>query len=85
VTAFVWSDEIIDGDFILKVDITSPDYSAIYSINCSILVFGDGQGFSYGDFGFPVGSEFFTIEKHLPWHEGENWLAVYYSHLVFQG
>jgi hypothetical protein len=45
-TAFAWSDEIIDGDFILKVDITSPEDSAIHPINCSILVYGDGQGFS---------------------------------------
>jgi len=84
-TAFAWSDEIIDGDFIIKVDITSPEDSAIHPINSNIHVYGDGQGFSYGDSGFTVGSEFFTIQKHLPWHKGENSLAVCDSHLVFQG
>ena len=83
-TAFSWLDEIIDGDFILIEDIISPDDSAIYPINCSILVYGGCQGFSYGNLGFTVGSEFFAIEKHLPWHEVENWLAIYDSHLVFQ-
>jgi hypothetical protein len=45
-TAFAWSDEIIDGNFILKVDIPIPGDSAVYPINCSILLYGDGQGFS---------------------------------------
>jgi hypothetical protein len=50
-TAFAWSDEIIEGDFILNVNITSPDKPA----EGVIIIYGDGWDYSYGELLFSPG------------------------------
>jgi len=51
--SFAWSNEIVDGDFILNLDITSEDdYSFAH-----IIVYGDAMGFSDGNLIFEIGDE----------------------------
>ena len=75
-----WSDEIIEGDFILSAEVTSeqPDGQAQFIIS------GDGIGFSKGCLIFTFGSGFALITKDTIYHEGENWLVVNEGDFNFQ-
>lgn len=76
-----WSDEIIEGDFILSAEVShdSPDGEA------GFIIYGDGIGFSYGNLIFSYGGGFSIITKHTIYHEGENWLMVNEGDFKFQG
>jgi hypothetical protein len=67
-----WSDEIIEGDFLLSAQVTSehPDGQAQF------VVYGDGTGFSDGCLIFTYGPGFALITRDTIYHEGENWLIV---------
>ena len=75
-----WSDEIIEGDFILSAEVTSeqPDGQAQFIIS------GDGIGFSKGCLIFTFGAGFALITKDTIYHEGENWLVVSEGDFNFQ-
>jgi hypothetical protein len=82
-TAFAWSDEIIEGDFTLDAEITLNGSNVVDNNGdtCIILVYGDGRGWSTGNLSFLVGDVWHFIEKDLPYHDGENWLAHIESNL----
>jgi hypothetical protein len=76
---FAWSDEIIEGDFILTAEVThsSPIGEA------GFIVYGDGIGFSDGSLIFYYGNGYAYITKHTIYHEGENWLNTNYGDFHF--
>lgn len=82
-TAFAWSDEVIEGDFTLNAEITLNGSNVVddNGDTCIILVYGDGRGWSIGNLSFLIGDSWHFIEKHLPYHDGENWLANIESNL----
>lgn len=82
-TAFAWSDEIIEGDFTLNAEITLNGSNVVddNGDTCIILVSGDGRGWSTGNLSFLIGDMWHFIEKDLPYHDGENWLAHIESNL----
>ena len=83
-TAFAWSQETIEGDFTLTVDITfdGKQYGDDLDDTCIILVYGDGQGWSYGNLPSLL---IWSIEKNLPFHQGEDFLGSNASHLDVNG
>lgn len=86
-TAFAWSEETIEGDFTLTVDITfdGKQYGDDLDDTCIILVYGDGLGWSYGNLRFLLGRDWHSIEKNLPFHQGEDFLGSNASHLDING
>jgi regulation of enolase protein 1 (concanavalin A-like superfamily) len=77
---FAWSNEIVEGDLILIAEVTSllPD------VEGSFIIYGDGTGYSYGCLFFAYGHGVAKIEKHTPYHQGENWLVVNHGDFNFQ-
>jgi hypothetical protein len=78
--SIAWSDETIDGNLILSLDIGSTGNRA----SGTIIIYGDGAEFSDGNLIFTLSNGIFWVEKHTVFHEGENFLAVYESDLDFQ-
>ncbi|MCK5646563.1 MAG: toll/interleukin-1 receptor domain-containing protein, partial [Anaerolineales bacterium] len=78
--AFAWSTESFEGDLLLRLDLESP-FSQ--SEGC-IIIYGDGHEHSYGSLIFCVESEFYQLEKHTRYHEGENFLAYSPSNIEFK-
>ena len=78
--SIAWTDEIFDGDLILSLDIGKTGDRA----SGSIIVYGDGVGFSEGSLIFTLDDGIFWVEKHSIYHQGENFLAVYESDMDFK-
>ncbi|HEY42548.1 MAG TPA: TIR domain-containing protein [Anaerolineae bacterium] len=77
---FAWSNEIVEGDLILIAEVTSP----LSDVEGSFIIYGDGTGYSYGCLFFAYGHGVAKIEKHTPYHQGENWLVLNYGDFNFQ-
>ena len=78
--SIAWTDETFDGDLILSLDIGKIGDRA----SGSIIVYGDGAGFSEGNLIFTLDTGTFWVEKHSSYHQGENFLAIYESDMDFQ-
>jgi hypothetical protein len=78
--AFAWSTESFEGDLLLRLDLESP---VSQSEGC-IIIYGGGHEHYYGSLIFCVESEFYQLEKHTRYHEGENFLAYSPSNIEFQ-
>jgi hypothetical protein len=77
--SFAWSDEIVEGDFILSLEITTLDDSFLGYI----VVYGDGGEFSPGNLIFQIESVF-AIVKDTIYVGGDVWLAEIPSNMKFQ-
>jgi hypothetical protein len=77
--AFAWSTESFEGNLILSLDLESP---VSQSEGC-IIIYGDGHEHSNGSLIFCVEWEFYQLEKHTRYHEGENFLAYSPSNIEF--
>ena len=80
VDAFAWSKETFDGDLILSLELESP---VNQSEGC-VIIYGNGLEHSYGSLIFCVESDFYQLEKHTRYHEGENFLAFSPSNIEFK-
>ena len=69
--AFAWSKEQYEGNLMVSFDIES---SANQASGC-VIVYGKGQGLSYGNLIFCVDWDGYGLEKHTIYHEGENYLT----------
>jgi len=78
--AFAWSTESFEGDLMVSLDLESP---MIRSEGC-VIIYGDGHEHSYGSLIFCVESEFYQLEKHTRYHEGENYLTYSQSNIDFR-
>jgi len=77
---FTWSTEIVEGDLILIAEVTSP----LSDVEGSFIIYGDGTGYSYGCLFFAYGHGVAKIEKHTPYHQGENWLVLNHGDFDFE-
>jgi hypothetical protein len=75
-----WSDEIVDGDFILSAQVSSeqPDGRAHF------IVYGDGVGFSDGCLIFTYQNGYIFIEKDTLYGTDENFLVTMEGDFGFQ-
>jgi hypothetical protein len=73
--AFAWSTETYDGDLLVSFDLESPENQA----SGCVVVYGNGEGLSYGNLIFCVDWDGYGLEKHTIYHQGENYLAWYPS------
>lgn len=73
--AFAWSSETYDGDLIISFDLESPENQA----SGCVVIYGNGEGLSYGNLIFCVDWDGYGLEKHTIYHQGENRLAWYPS------
>jgi len=73
--AFAWSTETYDGDLMVSLDLESPENQ---SSGC-VVIYGNGEGLSYGNLIFCVDWDGYGLEKHTIYHQGENYLAWYPS------
>lgn len=69
--AFSWSTETYHGNLMVSLDLESPESQ---SSGC-VVIYGNGQGFSYGNLIFCVDWDGYGLEKHTIYHQGENRLA----------
>lgn len=69
--AFAWSTETYDGDLMVSFDLESPENQA----SGCMVIYGNGEGFSYGNLIFCVDWDGYGLEKHTIDHQGENYLA----------
>jgi hypothetical protein len=79
--AFAWSTENFEGNLTVSLDLESP---VSQSEGC-VIVYGRGHEFSYGSLIFCVESEYYQLEKHTRFHEGENFLTYSPSNIDFKG
>ena len=77
--AFAWSTEIVEGDLTVSLDLESPGYE---SSGC-VIVYGGGIEHSYGSLIFCVEWDFYTLEKHTTYHDGENFVSYSPSNIDF--
>lgn len=77
--AFAWSEETVEGDVTVRLELESP---ASQSEGC-IIIYGGGHQYSRGSLIFCIESEFFQLEKHSRYHEGENFLTYSQSNITF--
>jgi hypothetical protein len=75
VDAFAWSTESFEGDLRVSLELESPESK---SSGCVIL-YGDGQEYSFGSLIFCVDWDGYGLEKHTIYHEGENRLTFTHS------
>lgn len=68
---FAWSDEIVEGDFVLEFDISFQDPPEEGVV---IVVYGDGWDYAYGSLLFVIKPYGFSIMKHNA-NDDENFLA----------
>lgn len=73
--AFAWSTRTYDGNLMVSLDLKSPESQA----SGCIIVYGNGQGFSYGSLIFCVDWDGYGLEKHTIYHQGENYLTFVHS------
>jgi hypothetical protein len=78
--AFAWSKEQYAGNLMVNFDIES---SANQASGC-LIVYGNGQGLSYGNLIFCVDWDGYGLEKHTIYHEGENYLTFVPSDVDLQ-
>jgi hypothetical protein len=78
--AFAWSKEQYAGNLMVSFDIES---SASQASGCAV-VYGNGQGLSYGNLIFCVDWDGYGLEKHTIYHEGENYLTFVPSDVDLQ-
>lgn len=79
--SFAWSHEIVEGDLILNLDITSDDD---YFMG-HIIVYGDAMGFSDGNLIFQIGDENRIIKHSVYIDEELTFLAGYNTDREGQG
>lgn len=71
VTAFLWSNETVEGDLILSYEITSSDDRG----DGGVVIYGDGKGYTQGSLFFIAAwDDWYYIGKNTP-HEEVNYLA----------
>ena len=80
VDAFAWSAKTFEGDLTISLDIESP---VSQSEGC-VIIYGRGGNYSYGSLIFCLESEYYQLEKHSRYHEGENFLAYAPSDISFK-
>jgi hypothetical protein len=75
-----WSDEIIEGDFILSAQVSSEQSDGI----AHIIVYGDGVGFSQGCLIFTVQKGYVFIERDTLYGTYENFVVTIEGDYGFQ-
>ena len=68
VDAFAWSTETFEGDLMVSLDLESSENQ---SSGC-VIIYGDGQEYSYGSLIFCVDWDGHFLEKHTIYYEGED-------------
>jgi hypothetical protein len=75
-----WSDEIIEGDFILSAQVNSEQSDGM----AHIIIFGDGIGFSEGCLIFTYQNGYVFIERDTLYGTDENFLVTMEGNYGFQ-
>jgi hypothetical protein len=75
-----WSDEIIEGDFILSAQVNSEQSDGI----AHFIIYGDGIGFSEGCLIFTYQNGFIYIERDTLYGTNENFLMTIKGNYGFQ-
>jgi len=77
--AFAWSAAIFEGDLSLSFDLEGPSNQ---TEGC-IIIYGSGYWHSEGSLLFCISSEWYVLNKHSAYHDGEYFLTYAESNLNF--